>query len=400
VSAHTFGPGEPGCLRAAVIQGDGEMFKRMRLLLCLIFAAGFVLWTADVVRAQRILRPAEPPAAETQSDEQAVELLEGELPIEPPTTQPDSGFITLLGRSKPAAATAPPPPAVSNAVALQIALDRAGFSPGLVDGNPGRKTQVAIAAFQQSAGLPATGKLDAATQQALAVGSQPLVQRYTLTGSDIASVGPWPKDWNEKSKVKRLGYKSVAAMVAERGHCSLAMLARLNPGVDLDSLQAGDAVWLPYIGAPAPTPKAACIEIDLGQKVLRVLDKSGKVAALFHCSIAKDKAKLPKRSCKVAVVAPDPIYIFDPKMWPEVKNVHRKLVIPPGPRNPVGLCWIGLSLDGYGIHGTPEPEMIGKTGSHGCIRLANWDAQRLGKMARVGMDVRFTNSPTSVAMKR
>jgi lipoprotein-anchoring transpeptidase ErfK/SrfK len=115
---------------------------------------------------------------------------------------------------------------------------------------------------------------------------------------------------------------------------------------------------------------------------------------MFHCSIAKSKEKLPKRSCKVADVALNPVYLFDPKMWPEVKDVRRKLVIPPGPRNPVGLCWIGLSLQGYGIHGTPEPELIGKTGSHGCIRLANWDVVRLAKVIRVGMDVRFTAAQT------
>ncbi|HVP12434.1 MAG TPA: L,D-transpeptidase [Phycisphaerae bacterium] len=406
------------------------MFKRMRLISCLAIAAGCMLSTTSTARAQRMLRePQDQPTAEAdpgdESDlsdrpegatanadqpsgqaptpaDSSEDQIDAGQPAEPPASQPESGIVPLLGRAKSNRTNTAAAPTVSDSVALQIALDRAGFSPGLIDGNVGRKTQVAIAAFQKSAGLPATGKLDDATRRALAVGSSAnggLVRRFTLTESDIAQVGPWPKDWIEKSQVKRLGYKSVAAMAAERGHCSLAMLARLNRGVDLDSLAAGDVVWLPAVEMPASTPKAACIEIDLAQKLLRVLDKSGKVVALFHCSIAKDKAKLPKRSCKVAVIAPNPIYIFDPKMWPEVKNLHRKLVIPPGPRNPVGLCWLGLSLDGYGIHGTPEPEMIGKTGSHGCIRLANWDAQRLGKMVRVGMEVRFTNGPTSVARR-
>jgi lipoprotein-anchoring transpeptidase ErfK/SrfK len=114
-----------------------------------------------------------------------------------------------------------------------------------------------------------------------------------------------------------------------------------------------------------------------------------KAVALFHCSIAKSKDKLPSGESKVAVVSKNPDYTFDPKMWPEVKNVDRKLTIPPGPRNPVGLCWIGLGVPGVGIHGSPAPEMIGKTGSHGCFRLTNWDALRLSSMVRIGTSVRF-----------
>jgi len=114
---------------------------------------------------------------------------------------------------------------------------------------------------------------------------------------------------------------------------------------------------------------------------------------LFHCSIAADKARLPSGQASVIVISENPAYTFDPKMWPEVKDVTQKLTIPPGPRNPVGLCWIGLSLPGYGMHGTPMPEMIGKTGSHGCFRLTNWDALRLAKMVRVGTPVRFTARP-------
>ncbi len=292
------------------------------------------------------------------------------------------------------AATEPPAlsDALSKALTLQIALDVAGFSPGLIDGSIGRKTQAALAAFQAGASLPPTGRADEATLRALGVGSRPILRKYVLSPEDLGQVGPWPKTWIEKAAAKRLGYRSAAALVAHKGHCSLALLARLNPRLNLDTLKAGDALWIPDVTAQRPLSQAAAIQVDFERKFVQALDRSGNVLAMFHCSIAKKKEKLPRRDCKVAEIAIDPVYLFDPKMWPEVKGVNRKLLIPPGPRNPVGLCWIGLSLDGYGIHGTPEPELIGKTGSHGCIRLTNWDILRLAKIVRVGTEVRFTTS--------
>jgi len=120
-----------------------------------------------------------------------------------------------------------------------------------------------------------------------------------------------------------------------------------------------------------------------------VLNRQRQLVALLHCSIAKHRDKLPSGDASVVVITENPTYTFDPKMWPEVKGVDRKLLIPAGPRNPVGRCWIGLSLPGYGIHGSPNPELIGKTGSHGCFRLSNWDALRLARMIRVGTKVHF-----------
>lgn len=306
------------------------------------------------------------------------------------------------GKAEAGNATAKPPVLsddLTKALAIQSALDRAGFSPGVIDGSIGRKTQMALAAFQASVSLASTGRADGSTLRALGVGSRPVLRAYTLTAQDVARVGPWPKTWIEKSNAKQLGYQSLAALVADKGHCSLALLARLNRRVRFDALKPGDLVWIPDVGSPRPLPQAAAIHVDFGRKLVQAVDRSGKVVAMFHCSIAKKKEKLPQRACKVAEVAMNPVYLFDPKMWPEVKGIDRKLVIPPGPRNPVGLCWIGLSLDGYGIHGTPEPELIGKTGSHGCIRLANWDVLRLAKTVRVGTEVRFTTG-AAVACRR
>jgi len=289
---------------------------------------------------------------------------------------------------------------VPDPVAWQAALDRAGFSPGIIDGRLARKTLVALQAYQTFAKLPVTGRPDAATRATLGIDDAASTTTYTITSSDEDLVGPWPKTWFEKAAAKYLGYVSLASLVAERGHCTVDLLARLNRQINLKRIKVGDTLRIPNTQPARPPPRAAKIEIDFTDKLIYVLDKKGAVISLFHCSIAKDKANRPAGSCKVKVVKDEPHYLFDPAKWPEVKDVKRKLLIPPGPRCPVGLCWIGLSLEGYGIHGTPEPELIGKTGSHGCFRLTNWDAQRLGRMVRVGTPVRFVEHSTLLAQAR
>jgi len=280
-------------------------------------------------------------------------------------------------------------------LAWQIALESVDFSPGLIDGRIGPKTRLATSEFQRVRGLSVTGDLDAATSRALGVDRlrAQAVRTYVLQEADMAAVGPLPVGWLERSRAKRLPYPSAKEMLAEKFHTSLSTLTALNPGADAPwnrpVLRAGDRVVVPNIvSGPAPS-RARRIEIDLDQKVVRVIGPGDSLAALMHCSIAAKKEKRPSGQARVTVVSFNPTYVFNPAMWPEVKGVDRKLVLPPGPRNPVGLCWIGLSLPGYGLHGTPAPEMIGKTGSHGCFRLTNWDACRLGAMVAPGTPVVF-----------
>ena len=274
-------------------------------------------------------------------------------------------------------------------LAWQIALERVGFSPGVIDGRIGRKTELATREFQRVRGLSITGNLDAATATALGVDTKGALTRYFVQAEDHTQIGPLPKNWLDKSRLSRLGYENLAALISEKFHCSTGLLVRLNPGRDLGRLQTGDSVMVPAVGENPTGLRGTCMEIDLSEKVVRLLDRERKLIGLFHCSIAKDREKLPSGEATIVVITKNPTYTFDPKMWPEVKGVDRKLLIPPGPRNPVGRCWIGLSLPGYGIHGSPNPEMIGKTGSHGCFRLTNWDALRLAQMIRVGTLVRF-----------
>ena len=209
---------------------------------------------------------------------------------------------------------------------------------------------------------------------------------------------------NEKAQMKRLNYESLADCITEKFHCTQALLESLNPHVKMAALAPGQNLVVPNI-RPFPTDYhlaitkrngAASVTVNLGEKTIRVFDAGGGELALFHCSIAKDKNKLPDHDTKVKVIAaPNPNYTFDPKVWPEVHNVSQILTIPPGPRNPVGLAWVSLDLPGYGIHGTPKPEMIGKTGSHGCFRLCNWDALKFAGWVREGMPVKVINPDTN-----
>jgi len=295
--------------------------------------------------------------------------------------------------SAAASAAAEPDPALRAQLAWQIALERSGFSGGILDGKVGPKGRLATREFQRARGLPVTGTLDERTAAALGVDPASALAPYTVQAADLAQVGPLPSEWAEKSKLPRLAYPSLDEALAEKFHCTRALLARLNPGRDLAKLSPGETIQAPAIAAAPPAARAEGLDVNLSEKVIRALGKEGETIALFHCSIAADKEKLPSGQASVLVISENPVYTFDPKMWPEVKGVSQKLEIPPGPRNPVGLCWIGLSLPGYGIHGSPAPELIGKTGSHGCFRLTNWDALRLARMVRVGTPVSFSTGP-------
>lgn len=288
--------------------------------------------------------------------------------------------------------------ALRQMIAWQVALDRVGFSPGLVDGKAGPKTQMATREFQRVRGLPVTGELDSATAKALQVDPDKVLVRYAIQAADLEEVGPVPSSWVAKSKLKRLGHEGLQNVIAEKFHCAVHLLNTLNPGVNINGLKAGQKVVVPVVETAPVPPGVGRLEVDLEEKIIRVIDRQSRLVAVFHCSIPASKAKLPSGRAEVTGIALNPEYTFDPEMWPEVKErVGQKLSIPPGPRNPVGRCWISVSRAGVGMHGTPNPELIGKTGSHGCFRLTNWDALRLSRMVAVGTPVHFVRD-RAVAM--
>jgi len=270
-------------------------------------------------------------------------------------------------------------------LSLQVTLDRSGFSPGAIDGRGGPQTRAAVMAWQLANDMPPTGELTG--DYALAeLPPEMLYTNVAVTADDLAQLGPFPKDWLERSKLTRMACETVVELFAERFHCKESLVRRLNP----DATNSA-ALKLPNTLADTKLQrKAARLRVYLVQKFIRAFDAEGRVIAHFPCSIAAKEEKRPVGTLTVANVALNPNYTYDPANFPELDAQQRgygKLIIPPGPNNPVGVAWIGLSKPGYGIHGTPHPEDIGRTESHGCFRLANWNAERLARMVEIGTPV-------------
>ena len=281
------------------------------------------------------------------------------------------------------------PRPVKDVFEAQIALARHAFSPGSIDGAIGSQTRAAIAAFQRSTVLPATGTLDAATRAQLTLETAGLTG-YTVTAADLARLQPIGKTWVAKSQQTVLDYETILELVAEHAHANPLLIRKLNPGVDWDNVTAGTVLKVPDVEYPDPDDKALFIIIHLSEKYLEAFGARTNLLAHFPCSIAAKVEKRPVGELHVVVVIPNPDYTFNPEIFPEspeAQQIGHKLVIPPGPNNPVGVAWIGLDRPGYGMHGTPVPEQVGRTESHGCFRLANWDAAYMVKLVWIHMPV-------------
>jgi lipoprotein-anchoring transpeptidase ErfK/SrfK len=278
---------------------------------------------------------------------------------------------------------------VNSTLELQIELHRRGFSCGSIDGISGLQTAAALSAFQRGAGIAETGVLDAATHEILSL-SAPALGTYTFTAIELAGLHPAPKTWLEKSQMTTLSYVSALELAAERFHSHPNLIRKLNPGVSWEAVLPGTKIVVPAVENVVVTGTPVQIVITLETHELEVFDSLGRVIAHFPVSIARMVEKRPVGSLHVTVVIPNPDYTFDPDLFPESEEgriLGHKLVVPPGPNNPVGLAWIGLDRQGYGIHGTPDPENVGRTESHGCFRLANWDVLTLVGLVGVGMPV-------------
>ena len=283
----------------------------------------------------------------------------------------------------------PPGPPVSNWVEAQVELHRRGYSCGSIDGVRGAQTAEAMKAFQRNEGLHPTGDLDKATRELLRLTAPPLTT-HTLTVLELARLQPVPETWLGKSKSLWLLHGSALEFVAELYRANPKYLRALNPDFNWDDILPGATVTVPDV-APFTSPlKVTRIHIRLAEKVLEATTEEGRI--VLHCpvSIARNVEKRPVGELKVTIVIPDPDYTFDPAVFPESaegQELGRRLIIPPGPNNPVGAAWIGLDRPGYGLHGTPDPEKVGRTESHGCFRLANWDAVALLSLVKVGTPV-------------
>lgn len=352
--------------------------------------------------AEEAAKPAWPEAAKKKKEENRVvpSLVLVGRPVETTNESLRGGKETPVAppRSNALPATA----AVSNAAAVaeftqprksvlevQVALARRAISPGCIDNVLGGQTREALAVFQRLTDLAPTQSLDTNTEARLTL-DQPLLTDYTVTSNDLARLQPLGKTWLAKSQQSTLEYENVLQLVAEKAHASQTLVKKLNPEIDWNNVAAGTALKIPEVSYPEPEGKAAFVRIYLSGRMLEAFGTDSNLLAHFPCSIAAKVDKRPVGELHVAVVISKPNYTFDPAIFaesPEAQAIGHKLVLPPGPKNPVGVAWVGLDKPGYGIHGTPSPEQIGRTESHGCFRLANWDAEYLLKLVWVGMPV-------------
>lgn len=264
-----------------------------------------------------------------------------------------------------------------------ILLDRAHFSPGEIDGSYGRNLEKAIVAFQKARNLDPNGNVDAATWNALNVDKGPALVSYTIAPQDVA--GPFepkiPESMQAKAELPAMSYTSPVEGMSETFHCNPKVLEALNAGKDLT--KAGEQILGPNVNAPY-FAKAASVVVDKSDSSVSALDESGKVLAYYPATIGSKHDPLPVGTWKITGVKRDPWFFYNANLFWDAKEKDATAKIHPGPNNPVGVVWIGLSKEHYGIHGTPEPSKIGHTHSHGCIRLTNWNAAELASMVEAG----------------
>jgi lipoprotein-anchoring transpeptidase ErfK/SrfK len=284
----------------------------------------------------------------------------------------DSGLHSTVGPRSSGAAV----------LRAQILLARAHFSCGEIDARYGANLRGAIEDFQKAHGLAGSGVVQAETWKILNADTAPALVRAAIAPEDIAGpFAPVPEDMMEKAKLPALSFSTPLEAIAEKYHASPALLQKLNPGSGFD--RAGEEILAPNV-IVSPPEKAASVVVSKSRRCVVALDAEGKILSRYPATSGSEHDPLPIGMWKIRGVGHDPSFHYNPDLFWDAKASDGKATIAPGPNNPVGVAWIDLSKDHYGIHGTPEPSRIGKTQSHGCIRLTNWDVAELSKMVGPG----------------
>jgi lipoprotein-anchoring transpeptidase ErfK/SrfK len=278
----------------------------------------------------------------------------------------------------------------ANIAKTQVFLDRANFGPGKIDGKQGEFTRIALARYHEAHG---------GMEVSLPELDVPLLADYTVTDEDAAHVGEVPSSIPLKAKQKTMPYPSLLELVAERFHASPAYLKEINPGKDMDALKTGDTVKVPNVvpfkietlkvkgEIPGKADlKGREIVVNTSQRILDVKEK-GEVIASFPITPGSERLPAPKGTWRIESITTLPVFRWDKQMLTQGKRSSEGYVIPPGPRNLVGVVWMELNKPGIGIHGTDSPDTIGRSASHGCIRLSNWDVDRLSQLVTKGATV-------------
>jgi lipoprotein-anchoring transpeptidase ErfK/SrfK len=316
-------------------------------------------------------------------------------PLAAPTTLPE-----VTPSNEPIVPRAQPVSEREVITRLQIFLDQRNFGPGKIDGRWGEFCAKALQRYQVSNGLPPTGQIDEVLQKQLER-IFPIYTTYQLTDDDFKRVGATPFKPKEQAKTKAMLYRSIGEFIAERFHSGEEFIAKLNSDKKLDGLKVGDTVRVPNvppfqletikeIGNLPLRPEFAkrVIKIDTRYRMLDIMD-GDKFIGSFPITPGSVKLPAPIGTWKIVGIATLPWFRWDEAMLNHGQRSENFYNIPPGPKNPVGILWIGLNKRGIGIHGTATPDTIGRSGSHGCIRLANWDAARVMNQVTEGMTVQI-----------
>lgn len=278
-------------------------------------------------------------------------------------------------------------------IRLQVLLDRAHFSPGVIDGRAGGNLTAAIDAYAAANGLPAATTPATLIETLTANDAAPVIVRHTITAEQAQ--GPYldaiPKDYEDMAKLKSLAYTSPREALAEAFHMDEALLVALNPRADFG--KAGTVIIVASVRSGKLDTAVQRLEVDKTRNRVTAFDASGKVVAAYPATVGSTERPAPEGDWAVRAIAAAPTYTYDPTRLTFGK-VKTKLTIAAGPNNPVGATWIDLTKDTYGIHGTPDPRLVGKRASNGCVRLTNWDVRQLGASLAKGAAVKFVGVET------